>query len=307
MALSTLGAAWLALGFGIAFGYDGLKGRSLSKSQPFCRGAIVHDYLTPLRGLPPLNRLPKHPMVRVGYHRLSLRVFSALVVGPPREVGFGVEPSVVTNTNSKGPSLEIVLRLSKMTVRGRMRDDFPERQHQLHVRSMTELREEAEGLQFKVGGRPALYRVDMRLTSGHAQKKFSEYFRVVRRKAAVSLSTESRTYRPGDVVRSRIENWGTAPVVFGYAFKLDQYASGRWMTVKSQGAPAVAIEMSAGLAWGCTAFRASDLAPGRYRIRRAVRVVGGQKSRMLSAAFEIIGRSLSARMFVGHLARWRFL
>jgi hypothetical protein len=262
-------------------------------SSEFCKGSVLRDYAAPLREMPAVRRVPAKGLVDLG--RVSLRI-SALptILAGGGLVGFRTDPAADTSLKGGG-AWTIRLTLTRLNASGRPRNGQGQRRRILHVARLGQLPERIRSLTFRVGPVPAFYRVDIRFRgNGGAERnwrdtrRFSEYFRVVRRTVEAALVTESRIYTPGDVVRARIENEGTSGLTFGYAFAVDRYNDTEWVEVLRSGAPLVAVDMPGAYAWGCTYLHLSkQFALGRYRIRREAVTTRSGHSLTLTAEFDV--------------------
>lgn len=79
-------------------------------------------------------------------------------------------------------------------------------------------------------GRPGFYRYDIQFAGRAGQQlgAYGSYLRVVRPFWQVRLGLDSRTYRPGERVRMRVENYGSRTVTFGEDFRVERRVDGRW-------------------------------------------------------------------------------
>jgi hypothetical protein len=126
---------------------------------------------------------------------------------------------------------------------------------------------------------------------------YSEHIKIFQREFwKPRLGLDRQIYRPGQRVLSRPENLGTETILFGAAYRVQQFKRGNWQA--SPRDPIVGFQawlgfVGPGRAGRCSAFNIPrDFPPGRYRI---VKEVGRSplwpsrgRSYHLAAPFEVV-------------------
>jgi len=258
-----------------------------SAGEPsWCAHRVVHDYLAPVRQMKPIRRVPRSG--RLPFGPSSLRLVNRtgpLMVGSGT---FGYELS----TEAAQPlhvDWAILTRISSISHSGHIkRTLITKKSYVRAVRNDSNLR-----FMFHLPNKPALYRYDIEF-QGRSGKlgSYSEYLRVVPRRAAARIRLSSPTYRAGSEVWFRLENVGTAAISFGELFSIERYNGSAWEkdAATPVGAPAVAIELAGGVAYRCKRVTLpQDGSPGLYRLSQKVKVLRQGTMLVPAAQFEVVG------------------
>lgn len=154
------------------------------------------------------------------------------------------------------------------------------------------------GLYLTPPTRRGFYRFDIQFAnrSGDLLGSYSAYLRVVRPFWKARLGLSGRTFHPGALVLSRVENFGTETVMYGEDFSVQRFENDSWAHVPDLARGPWFMWLGAagpGASGRCSALRLpNDVAPGQYRI---VKEVGrppwpnGKRSRHLTARFDVAG------------------
>ena len=123
-----------------------------------------------------------------------------------------------------------------------------------------------------VPGRRGFYRYDIQFAdrAGNQLGAYSAYVRMVRPFWRVRLGLDRGSYRPGERVLSRIENYGSTSVAYGEDFSVQRRVDGRWRRDRELTPDGFFLSLGIlrpGLTGWCEDLRLSpSTEPGRYRI-----------------------------------------
>lgn len=255
---------------------------------PFCKPALLRDYLKPLERLP---RLPSPPSGRLpfGPERLGLRPMQSLVVGSGR-VGYDL---VVEGRAPVHPDWRVTTTLERVDWRGRPVKTIATANRQLRtIRS-----DRRAGDVFELKGAPAPYRVItvFRSKSGEQLGRFGFYFRLVRPTESAILALNASSYRPGQTVFARVENRGTELVGYGVPYAIERLSGSTWSKApESPRGPWILplLLSNPGMSGRCTGFWITpDMPAGRYRMVKEIdfmRQSGKDRSKFLLAEFDVL-------------------
>jgi hypothetical protein len=125
-------------------------------------------------------------------------------------------------------------------------------------------------------GQRGFYRFDLQFSDREGKQlgAYGSYVRVVKPYWRARLGIERRSYRPGERVRTRVENYGSQGVAYGADFTVQRWEVGRWRRDR-------ALTPGGFLLWLGILFpgRSSECIgpwlplatePGRYRILKSV-------------------------------------
>lgn len=250
----------------------------------FCETGIVHNYLKPLERMPEVRQAPVDQHLPFG----PFRVFLGHTNRVPLQVGSGelgfhlsyspfhlhkhfsprldwLVTAQLTRVDRRGRSIELLGRIKKQVKRLRSSDDRP--RDTLHF-------------SFEVSN-PALYRVEIafRGRSKEMLARYGEYIRVLRPRFDAQLALDRSSFRPGEVVSPRLENYGTESLFYGLDYSIESYDGVSWTPapIKASGiVPAIGLGTGPGGAASCWNFRIPmDAPPGLYRFVREVEHAAG--------------------------------
>ncbi|HEV7770464.1 MAG TPA: hypothetical protein VGO66_07375 [Solirubrobacterales bacterium] len=143
---------------------------------------------------------------------------------------------------------------------------------------------------------PGFYRYEVEIADfdGKHLATYSSYLRVERKLWDPRLGLSGNQFHPGDQVLSRVENFGTEPIVSGEEFRLQRYVGGAWFHRRIPDRDGWLLWLgytSAGGSGRCTPLSLPlSFPPGQYRI---VKEVGwgswpdGGPPQFLAAPFEV--------------------
>jgi hypothetical protein len=144
-------------------------------------------------------------------------------------------------------------------------------------------------------GKRGFYRFDIQFTDRNGTRlgAYSSYIKVARPFWKAKLGLDRRAYRPGQLVISRPENFGTESMSFGADFSVQRWEDGDWV-------PAQQLQPGGFLLWlgiagpgapgRCSALELPrDVQAGRYRIVKPVTRLapGRDRSYFLTAPFRV--------------------
>jgi hypothetical protein len=148
-------------------------------------------------------------------------------------------------------------------------------------------------------GKPALYRLEITFSdlSGKRLARYGEYLRVLEPKLDARLTLNGTTFKPGERVTARLNNYGTTTLSFGLDRSIDFFDGASWVSApNSAQGPVLAIGLGLGPGgsaecWGFTI--PPEEPPGEYRFRVGAgsvnRTLGYRgKPLDLSAVFHVV-------------------
>ncbi len=263
--------------------------------QPFCQEEVVHDHLAPLRRLPKLHSPPENGRIGFGSPDLTLRPYSPLVVG---EGTVGYSLALRFGGSPVHPSWNVTTTVSKVNREGGVTEVL--KRSQRHVSTIS--RGNGAGIKFEVDGDPAVYRITIVFRNRVDRKLggYGFYARVVAPTENARLGLSAGSYRPGQTVFGRVENFGTTITAYGIAYSIERLEGSQWaLAPESPRGPVIAIGLSSPPgktgAWGCNGFHIPAGMPfGRYRMAKDVTFAapGSQApirpERTLTAEFDVL-------------------
>jgi Bacterial Ig-like domain len=252
-----------------------------------CQRVLAHDYLRPLRSMHPIRRPPKSGRLPFGPAYLRLSSSSPLLVGRD-SFGYNFSSNLTVRRPTRLGWL-VVTRLVRVNRAGRAIKTFGAQKHKLgRVPDIN-----AVGVFTPVPKQPAFYRYDIEFwQDGVRLGSYSEYLRVVKPVTAVQLRASADSYSPGSTAWFRLENLGSTPIIFGLLYSIERFTGTNWVRDPSsrESAPAVAIEISGGLAYKCNEVHlSSNLMPGLYRFSQKVKAIRSGRTLNPYAEFEVVG------------------
>lgn len=266
----------------------------------FCQTAIVHNYAKPLERMPDLRKPPMEQHLPFGPARVFFGQIGhgPLLVGQSA-IGFSLSYSPYRRNHHLSPRLDwnIVTRLTWVDQRGRAKKVLGVIEKRVNRLRSTDDRPSGDlSLAFDVS-KPGLYRIEsiFRDQSGKRLGRFGEYIRVLRPSLDVRLTLNGMSFRPGDTVSARLENYGTEPLFYGLGYSIEYYDGASWARPPTQPTytvvPAIGLSSGPGQAASCWNFPIPTDAPsGRYRFVRDVEHFAGgllpRKGKTLTLAAE---------------------
>jgi len=137
-----------------------------------------------------------------------------------------------------------------------------------------------DDLFFSVSAEPALYRVDIvfRNRTGKRLGAYGQYFRVVSPLQDARLRLNATSYRPGETVYARVENFGTELVTYGVSYSIERYNGTSWGEApESPNGPWILplLFSQPGTSGRCSGFSIpTEMTPGRYRFAKPADYAG---------------------------------
>jgi hypothetical protein len=257
-----------------------------AEPSQFCRDRLVHDYEKPLRALPKLRAIPEHPSFAPPNTSLYGPKRSVLVLsdGEAERVEYGFSAA---RDSDRRFSLHwtITGRADQVNAKGEVLRSVGQKERRVGV-----VDEAAFNRLFLALALPSdvgLYRVELvfRDRDRTVLGRYGQYFRIVRPRISVQLALSPPIVHPGQVMNTRLLNFGTATIRYGEPFRVEQFDGSRWV-----GYPLninwhrPLFRLHGGQAGRCQALRIpEDMAPGAYRFRKPL----ADPSRGLTANFEV--------------------
>lgn len=100
------------------------------------------------------------------------------------------------------------------------------------------------------------------------------------------LGIEKNVLKPGEVVRVRIEDFGSSDLTYGFSYELARRSRRSWVKLPHGPVFGSRLYVQAGTASECQSIQISRRAiAGRYRIAKKVRPVGQAKDVVVRATF----------------------
>jgi hypothetical protein len=260
-------------------------GASGLPADQFCVPAVLRDYEAPLEALPKVREPPRSGRLPFGPARLRF----APVAGQSEADALATEAEGIefrfslsgAELGPKDLDWDVTSRLMRVDRAG---NELPSQR-----RKVEHLGRLAVGRSYEVGfgraGSHGLYRYDLvfRDRAGGLLGRFHRYYVVVSPNWNTQLVLNGTSFRPGDEVRSQIQNPGPYRLSYGLAFSIDRKEGDRWVgvplaTLFGEGFafPALGLNLGPGEADGCSAGFAvpESMEPGLYRIVKVVSTGG---------------------------------
>jgi hypothetical protein len=263
-------------------------GPAAAADEPaFCATRTLHDYLAPLKRMPKLRELPFR---RKGEGRF--RGVEIETSGPSLAVDGGSGGYLIQW--DKNPGWYITVSLAQVRRDGSVGVDIG----RANLRLATLAPIVSIEPHFALPDRPGFYRSTLviRAPSGHKLARFGNYYRVIRPRIDMRLTTEAPSYRPGDEVFARLEDPGIAYALFGEESALEVLQGETWGPVPEVSPISTPLQ-SVGpgtTSAHCVAFTVPASAPaGRYRLAQETLISWPFEERerrpKLYAEFEVTG------------------
>jgi len=251
-----------------------LAGRATSAATPeaeaaFCQSTPVRDYLAPLKALPKLRAPSTTGHIGMGLRRLRMESLPQLAIGK-QQIGFSL------TLRKKGPVLKrdwiVTTTLERVNSSGRP-VEMLRRTRSEGLRVLSNRHD--FGVSFWVE-KPDLYRVSVSFNTADGREigELGFYFRAVPRTHHARLVLDATTYRAGDTVLGRIENFGTDMVIRDGTYAIERLEGSTWTptTVSPEGARQSIYSVIGGeTGKDCIPFPIpSTMAPGHYRMTKII-------------------------------------
>lgn len=272
----------------------------LARAESFCDPGVVHDYLKPLKELPALRGEPAKQQLPFAPRNLFFGSIGqgALIVGNStagkQEVGYFLDYTP-TSPHPTGRYLNwlVTAKLNRIDSTGRVLQGIGFKQ----VRGIRF--HSSHALSFELSEEPALYRLEVvfRNSAGKRLGRFGRYLRAVESHSDVRFTLAQSAYHSGETVSPRLENEGTDRLLYGLAYRIEQFDGASWIPT-SLGPKfflAIGLSSSPGEAASCWGFRVSAETPaGKYRLSTSTDVYETTarderaKQMPLNAEFEVV-------------------
>jgi hypothetical protein len=152
---------------------------------------------------------------------------------------------------------------------------------------------------FRLSGKPSLYRFEIEFLNWAGKRigRFGRYLRVLRPRRDARLALNPTSFRPGDTVAPRLENFGTESLLYGLGYSIESYDGAAWARSpidRPRPIPLIGLRTGPGEAASCWDFTIpSDAPPGLYRFvwsgRASRETIPGHDGRLkLTAEFQVL-------------------
>jgi hypothetical protein len=236
---------------------------------------IVRDYEQPIRPL--LRESGAKSGSRLAFGPPAIHIQRAdLGTGQRLRIGQGRFGLVFKNSSKRSSgqlSWRAVASIASLGQNGTVTRTLIK--HQLSIRAIAA--GQRRQILLPTGSIPGLYRFDMLVESqnGRQRNRFVDFVRVLAPELEVGLSTEKKSYRPGDFLYARVENFGSSVVTESaeYAVETQVQGSNEWRRVGPVG---VGFPRGPGLPLGPGRARCfgivipAEVVDGEYRIVKQV-------------------------------------
>lgn len=262
-------------------------GDAAADASAFCKQGIVHDYLEPLRHMPRLHEVPSTGRLPFAPAQVSVAVIDGGLRVGKGLIGFRFNDEGAGRRRLGWTLDSSLMRVSRAgDVRATMQSKI--------VHLGTEIVDDISGTRFFVSGRPAFYRVDLVIRTGHGRVlgHYGAYFRVVgvRSQSRVALSAE--VLAPGQTLFARVENLGTESILPQSVFRVERAGETGWTEVAAAPIPGLKPRIRAVLPGGeasrCGQYQLpSNFVPGTYRVSNQVSLPRRGSRKVLSTQFRV--------------------
>lgn len=230
-----------------------------------CGGTALRDYLRPLRRLPRLHAPPVAGQLPFAPPGVVVATLPSLLIG-------GGAAGYQLTADPSTPGAQLDWRTTATLALVDRRGELVEVEARLTKDVGFLAPGQGAGLRFTLGAKPGLWRIVVVFHSSKGTKLggFGFYVRVVAGRQDVVLGLDAASYRPGQRVRGRIENFGAEFVGYGYPYGIERRVGGQWGPAPVEIGPFLlplfhAKPGEAGKV--CTRFEIPhSLPPGRYRM-----------------------------------------
>jgi hypothetical protein len=287
-AIALCALALLTLGWAPAS-----RAATYEPAPAFCEEAALRDWAAPFDRMPKLPTPGWEGRVGLGFRNIALIRY----VQEPRLPGGGDVGYVLQqlrNTPPAHPRWDIAVTISRLDRSGRPVERVDLRTWR--VRRVAS----ARPLELPVPERRGLYRVTAALTNlaGRKLRSFGYYFRVAKPIRRARLALTATSYRPGETVFARVENYGTETVRYGVPYAIERLEGDVWASApESPRGRWILPLLGSRPGWSgeCNGFGIpASTPPGRYRIVKEVeyeapdRVPRYSEPTFLTAEFDVV-------------------
>jgi hypothetical protein len=252
-------------------------GESTPRAPHFCAGGAIRNLSTPFK---PRPRLPSpSPNGRIGFGPggLVLKPLPRLLTGAGR-VGYTL--SLRPSAPVAHLDWAVTTTLSSVDRRGR----FAERVKRVRRQVAKVSRTQDAGVKFRVEGAAAYYRVVsvFRDDSGRRLGRYGFYFRVLPSSKGAELVLDGSSYRAGDTVHGRVDNFGAEPVLYGTPYAIERPDGNAWVLASESPDGLWAMPLfntQPGMAGRiCSNFLIPpEMKPGRYRMAKGASLLSARR------------------------------
>lgn len=233
-----------------------------------CETQTVHDYLKPLRGLPPLRDVPKNENLPFGPGGLSLSKegFSS-IVSWDEDFEFKLSSSRMGGTASSPINWLVTASLVKVNGHDRVREKL-----RTVARRLTR-QPGRRGVRFRLPFEfePGIYRYEIVFQDGAEKRlgRFGGYFRALSQRPHRELTLNDASFQPGQTVLATATEQGVGWISVADLYTIESYDGSTWSRASispSQVSLLVGTLLGPGEKGTCWSFQIPfSASPGLYR------------------------------------------
>jgi len=260
-------AAFMTWSMATASGHD-------ERGPRFCQRNPVKDYLAAVKQVVPLHEVPVSRKLPFAPQGLLVYAYPESPLVGRGAVGFGIADEAVNWPRHL--DWIVSASLSRVSAKGRVLKVIRRKTRRIGTRRLNI--NENLGPRFAVPGAPAYYRVDISFKTfrGDVLGTYAEYSRVMKPRFDVDMRINDSVVEPGQVLRARLENLGTEPVLAELDVSVEKREGPEWRSVARVNNRGRVVDARAfvygGYAGRCFAYRIPrDAGEGEYRITERLR------------------------------------
>jgi hypothetical protein len=242
---------------------------------PFCEETKLHDYLKPLGRMKHLRPPPADGVLDFGPRWLRFSMPPTLLITAPGnlrvsfgESGSGPPPSHA----SRRLDWKILSTVARVDAAGRAAQTLLSKRTRIRFLGYHDHPEQLVTVPRASG----LYRLSVSFRDAENRRlgSFGSYFRVAPLTEHAKLGLSATSYRPGEAVFGRVENFGTATALLGVGYNIERFDGSAWSRAPEAPHifPAIGYWALPGMTSPrCSAFGIpSTMPPGHYRMTKMI-------------------------------------
>lgn len=234
----------------------------------FCEKEIVHDYLKPLKGLPPLRRVPVTEELPFGPAQLRLNQRGLGSVVPwSEDLDFRLLAARSGTTANLRLDWTVTASLVRVDRHGQVQDVL--RTVARRLAKLANNRDAVFRLPFQF--KPGLYRVEIvfQNRAGKRLGRFGNYFRALRLNPNHRLTLNGTSFAPGQTVFAQAGEFGVGWISLNDVYSIESYDGSIWSKAAispKQASLLIGPLLGPGEATACWDFPIpANAPPGLYR------------------------------------------
>lgn len=236
---------------------------AFGSSSPFCAPTILHDYLKPVKTMP-----PQHGTVElVGFGPKNVTVGGFYETEELLTGGGKVNVSVAYPRSTEHNDWVVTVKLASVDRQGDVEQLIGSFQRPIGEEGSPS----SQYFSFHLAARPRIYRVQLtvRDRKGGILGRFGKYIRVLPAVPDTEFLLSAATYHRGEVVLGRVENYGTTWVSYGVEYRIERFDGEAWLPAPESPKEFIQPEIGTGpgTAGICLEFPIPPTLPsGHYRM-----------------------------------------